>query len=118
MGSKVTVTELGNPLGSSFLSQLNGNLDAVADEFDSVLYRDGSQSMTGSLNMNSKRLFNLPEPILENEPIRLRDVGYLAKGDPGSAGEGYVNRVMMAGATVSHYDDGYLLEAGREGKFV
>ena len=32
------------------------------------LYRNGSHPMTGDLNMNSKRIINLPNPTQQNEP--------------------------------------------------
>jgi hypothetical protein len=41
-----------------------------------------------------------------------------AKGDPGSAGEGYATRSAMAAASATNLDDAYLTEPGREGKFV
>lgn len=43
-----------------------------------------------------------------------------AKGDPGSAGEGYATRTALASAgnAASDLDDAFLTESGREGKFV
>jgi hypothetical protein len=42
------------------------------------------------------------------------------KGDPGSAGEGYATRTLLAtaGDSASSLDDAYLTENGREGKFI
>lgn len=46
--------------------------------------------------------------------------GLPPKGDPGSPGEGYPTRALMAAATPapSNLDDAYLTEPGREGKFI
>jgi hypothetical protein len=41
------------------------------------------------------------------------------KGDPGSPGEGYASRALMAArASPTVFDDVYLTEKGREGKFI
>lgn len=92
MGLKIEVTPLGDPDGSSFTTQLNDNLDDLADEFDDVLYRDGSQSLLGDLNMNSNRIYNLPAPVDDNEPLRLVDAATLV-GLPGTDGEDGVDAV-------------------------
>lgn len=123
MGSKIDVSALGNPLSSSFLTALNDNLDDLADEFDNVLYRDGSQSWLGNMNANSKRLYNLPAPIYDHEPLRLADLPNVLKGDKGDpgapGGDGAVlTRAALKLLTPTALDDMYLSEAGREGKFV
>jgi pectate lyase len=74
MGDKVTVDALGTIDGSSFSQALNNNLKELGDEFDKVLYRDGSQTLTGDLDANSKRILNLPAPQNNSEPLRLADV--------------------------------------------
>jgi hypothetical protein len=73
MGTKVTVDELENILNSSGVAAINDNLDRLADEFDSVHYRDGSQAATGDWDMDSNRILNLPAPVSANEPVRLVD---------------------------------------------
>lgn len=78
MGDKVTINPTGDPDGSSFTTSLNANLGVLADEFDKVVYRDGSQEMTGDLDMNSNRILNLPAPQNNSEPLRLADVEALS----------------------------------------
>lgn len=78
MGNKVTIDPTGIPDSSSFTTKLNGNLTKLADEFDKVLYRDGSQSLSGDLNANSQRIYNLPPPVDSTEPLRLADIDTLS----------------------------------------
>lgn len=71
MGAKVTVADLTTLTGSSAVATINSNFDLVADEFDEVLYRDGSQTMQGELDMDSNRIINLPTATTASEPVRL-----------------------------------------------
>lgn len=68
-------------VGSQYLSveAVNANFDAIAAELqDKVLYRDNPvgepNQMENSLDMNSNRILNLPEPESPNEAARLQDV--------------------------------------------
>jgi hypothetical protein len=83
---KVTLPPIGNPENSSFVTELNSALDVLADEFDKVLYRDGSYNVTDEgLDMGSFPIYNLPAPLLPTEPLRLGDVGEF-QGEPGVDG--------------------------------
>lgn len=84
--AKVTLSPIGNPENSSFVTELNAALDILADEFDKVVYRDGSYNLTDDLDANSNRIFNLPAPVLVTEPLRLGDVGEF-QGEPGADAE-------------------------------
>lgn len=87
MGKKITIDPTGVPSGSSFSNTLNRNLDRLADEFDKVIYRDGSQALTGNLDANGKRILNLPAPVSPTDPVRLKDMTQGVqgpKGDPGA----------------------------------
>ena len=68
-------------LSSGFLSiaQMNENFQDIASEFQNkVLYRDNPagepNTMLNNLDMNSKRVLNLPSPISGSEAARLTDV--------------------------------------------
>lgn len=74
MGDKVTVDNITNVENSSGVPTINENFDAVADEFDNVHYRDGSQAATDDWDMDSNRILNLPSPLTNNEPVRLIDL--------------------------------------------
>jgi hypothetical protein len=78
MGVKVEISDFDSVDNSSFITELNNMKDEVTDEFDNVVYRDGSFSMLGSLDMNSNRIYNLPEPISATEPLRLIDAANLS----------------------------------------
>lgn len=70
MGTKITVDTIENVDNSSGLATLNDNLQALADEFDEVLYLDGTVAMNGDLDMDSNRIYNLPEPVGPTEAAR------------------------------------------------
>lgn len=78
MGTKVTISDFDTVDNSSFITELNAAKDELADEFDNVVYRDGSFNMTGSLDMNSNRIYNLPAPSNATEPLRLADAQLLS----------------------------------------
>lgn len=124
MGTKIELAPLGQPLNSSFTTELNNGLDSLADEFDEVVYRDGSQSMLGGLNMNSNRIYNLPAPATGQEPMRYDDVIALIEDLTGvSVPEitgiaAYPTRATLAGDTSLAGAAVALTEPGREGIFV
>lgn len=74
MGIKVTVDDIANVDSSSGVPTINENFDRVADEFDNVLYRDGSLAVTGDIDMDSNRILNLPDSISQSEPVTRREV--------------------------------------------
>ena len=90
MGAKVTISDFTNQENSSFIPSLNDMKDELADEFDNVVYRDGSLALTGDLNTDSNRIYNLPEPLSVTEPLRLGDVG-MFQGEPGVDGSDAVD---------------------------
>lgn len=74
MGVKVTVPTLGAVDNSSFVTELNNTLDVLGDEFDKVVYLDGSTGLTGNLDMGSNRIYNLGAPVDPNDAVRLQDM--------------------------------------------
>lgn len=86
MGDKLTLSPTGDPDGSSFTTSLNDSLTKIANEFDKVLYQDGSESLNGTLNANSNHIVNLPAPAGPTEPLRLADIPSALKGDKGDPG--------------------------------
>lgn len=62
------------------LSTVNSNFQAIAAELNNkVLYRNPAggepNQMYTTLDMNSQRILNLPEPISDLEPLRKKDAG-------------------------------------------
>lgn len=54
---------------------INNNSDAIVVAVEASLAKDGSDSqMSGSLDMNSNRILNLPFPSSLTDPVRLQDV--------------------------------------------
>lgn len=61
------------------IATINDNFQKVEDDLNNkVLYRDNPtgepNSMNSDLDMNSKRIYNLPTPSSNSEPARLQDV--------------------------------------------
>lgn len=74
MGNKVQVSDITNITNASGVAVSNSNFDELADEFDKVLYRDGSQTVEGDLDMDSNRILNLPDAVSLSEPMTLRQL--------------------------------------------
>ncbi len=87
MGFKVQVDTITNVTNSSGLAVMNANDQELADEFDEVLYRDGSQTMQGELDMDSNRIINLPTAISNSEPVTLGQIGTLLSSNPSTVSE-------------------------------
>lgn len=77
MGLKVTVDTIENVSHSSGLPKINENFEELADEFDDVMYRDGSLAATDDWDMDGNRILNLPAPLTSGEPARLGDLEQL-----------------------------------------
>ena len=58
------------------VDQINENFDAVRTALENTLSRDGTSpnAMEANLDMNSRRILNLPAPLSSTEPVRLADV--------------------------------------------
>lgn len=70
---------LNDTAGGYNLQVINDNFQKIEDELNNkVLYRDNPtgepNAMSSDLDMNSKRVFNLPEPLSPSEAARLQDV--------------------------------------------
>jgi hypothetical protein len=77
MGDKVEVDQLTILDNSSTINTLNNNFGELADEFDSVVYRDGSLDMTGDLNMDTNRIINLSDGVNPTDAVNIRQVDEL-----------------------------------------
>lgn len=56
---------------------LNDNFDKIVVAFENTLSRNGQtpNQMESNLDMNGNRILNLPRPMYNNEPARLKDIG-------------------------------------------
>mgnify|MGYP001560152309 CR=1 FL=1 len=61
---------------SSAITRLNANYAEIESKSDTFVSRDGTtpNTMTADLDMNSKRILNLPVPVADTEPLRKIDV--------------------------------------------
>lgn len=62
--------------GYATTTALNSNFSSLSTVLENMLSRDGStpNSMLANLDMNSKRIINLPEPVANTDAARLQDV--------------------------------------------
>lgn len=65
--------------GGYDLSIINNNFDKIEAEFQNkVLYRDNpvgeANTLQSDIDANGKRIYNLPEPLLDSQAARLQDV--------------------------------------------
>lgn len=70
---------LDNIVSGFSLSKINANFQKIATELNNkVWYRDNptgeSNTPTWDVDMNGKRVYNLPAPVLMSEPVRLQDL--------------------------------------------
>jgi hypothetical protein len=73
---KFTYTPLTNLINeSAAVARINDNFSSLQTVVEKLLSRDGTSpnTMTNDLDMNSKRIVNLPAPLNNTEPLRLQD---------------------------------------------
>jgi hypothetical protein len=73
---KFTYTPLSNLINeSAAVARINANFSSLQSVIEKLLSRDGTSpnTMTDDLDMNSKRIVNLPAPLNNTEPLRLQD---------------------------------------------
>lgn len=93
--AKLTLNNVTNLLDyATAQTTINNNWDAIEAAVEKTLSRDGTSpnQMTNTLDMNSKRIINLPTPIGVSEPLRLQDLADFIS-------EGVVHAVPAGGAT-------------------
>lgn len=107
-----------NPLASlvnqpTALNVLDGNFSAIGTAFENTLSRDGTSpnQMLSYLDMNSKRILNLPAPTTATEPLRLQEledfvggslvINNITNANINSFTDGMVNGTLVASAVGS-----------------
>ena len=93
--SKTTLNDVGSLVDvTTAQSTINNNFAVIQTSMDNTLSRDGTSpnQMGATIDMNSNRLTNLPQPIGGSEPLRLQDATLLNGG-------GTINTVPVGGAT-------------------
>lgn len=75
--TKITLTSLANLQNeTTAVNAINANSATIVAAIDNTLSRDGTSpnTMNASLDMNSNRVLNLPQPLSSGEPARLQDI--------------------------------------------
>jgi hypothetical protein len=75
--AKITLNDLTNLSDEeSSVNAINNNSALIEVAIEKTLSRDGTSpnEMEASLDMNSNRIINLPEPVSVHEPVRLQDL--------------------------------------------
>lgn len=93
--SKVTLTNLVNLQNeTTAVNAINANSAAITTAMDNTLSRDGTSpnQMNASLDMNSKHILNLPQPLQATEPLRYQDLNSFVHG-------GTVSNIPAGGLT-------------------
>lgn len=94
------------------ISALNSNFEKIEEAFDNTLSRDGSSpnQMEADLDMNHRRIKNLPAPSNGSDPVRLSDIAEFVEADDGlsdllqtTGGAGLVNEAE--GGSVQDFID-------------
>jgi hypothetical protein len=79
--AKLTLSDIANLENEvSVVATINANSALIETALENTLSRDGTSpnTMGASLDMNNSRIFNLPEPIDNTEPLRVIDAVDLA----------------------------------------
>lgn len=131
MSDKLTLTELASLQNqTSAINTINNNFDLVAEKLDTLLSRDGDtpNQMEASLDMNSNRITNLPEPVSVHEPARLQDIrDIVSDGVAANTLDGDVIQIgtlpadrLESGAVVAHlgYTPANIVSPNFSGKTV
>ena len=86
--TNVTTTDIVAINNSSTVTNINENTHKLRDEFDQVIYKDGREALTGPLDANSQRIFNLPFAQTDTEPLTLAQLSdIMVVADTGLAAE-------------------------------
>lgn len=83
--AKINLTDIASLTSTSAVTAINDNNAELVAAFDNVLSRDGTapNTMASTLDMNSNRIINLPNPSNDSEPVTKAygDARYTPFGD-------------------------------------
>ena len=109
-------------VGSGFKrTSLNENFIDIEDAINNdLLWRDGSQPMAGSLDMNSERIINLPDAVTDQEPVTLGQASAIAGVDPLPPQAGEAGKYLTTDGASTSWGEGLALpdQSGNSGKFL
>lgn len=113
--AKLTLSNLSSLSNeTSAITAINANSDLIETAIENTLSRDGTSpnQMSASLDMNSNRILNLPNPLTAAEPLRYEDLSDFVGGGtvtniPAGGSSGYV----LAKNSNTDYDVHWISEA-------
>lgn len=107
--AKLTLTDLASTAASSIVTAINNNNALIETALENTLSRDGTSpnQMTADLDMNSKRVYNLPEATADTEPVRLGEFNDWVD-DMDAAVANAQAAATSAAASYDSFDDRYL----------
>ena len=109
-------------VGSGFKrTSLNENFVDIEDAINNdLLWRDGSQPMAGSLDMNSERIINLPDALTDQEPLTLGQASTLIVSGSLPSQTGEAGKYLTTDGTAASWGEGLALpnQSGNSGKFL
>lgn len=80
MGTKITPVTVTNLQLPSALGQINVNFENISNEFDDVVYADGSVPMVGNLDLNSNRILNAAPGVADTDLATVGQIAVVASG--------------------------------------
>lgn len=90
--AKLTLTDLASTQANSIVTAVNNNNTLIEAAIENTLSRDGTSpnEMNADIDMNSNRVFNLPDATTDTEPVTLGQlseaVGDISEGPEGPPG--------------------------------
>lgn len=102
--AKLTLSDLASLTNqTSAIATINANSALIETALENTLSRDGTSpnTMAATLDMDSNRIINLPEPSSNHEPVRLIDLDSIEPGVGGIGGSAGVtdNRIIRSDGT-------------------
>lgn len=98
--AKLVLNDIGNIITSA--NTINTNNQRIEDAIENTLSRDGTapNEMNSDLDMNNHRIYNLPEPKSNTEPVRLDDLQNAVNAIPPITTIDYQSEVQVQGAYI------------------
>lgn len=95
----LSFNRIANFFNGTALGQLAQNFTDIEDEFPKILYRDGSNTMRGNLDMDGRRIINHGEPKDDNDLATLSQVrdytSSITQGPPGTSDNTYTSYAAL-----------------------
>lgn len=106
--AKITLNNVANLIdATTAAATINSNNAAIVVAIENTLSRDGTSpnTMSSSLDMNSRQIVNLPQPFTANSPLRLQDLDdFVGGGTVTNIPAGGASEEILTKASSADYD--------------